>query len=222
MCGIAGLVSFDRPLADGAGGLLERMLDRLHHRGPDDRGATVDTHVAMGNTRLSIVGVENGHQPIANETGTVVTVMNGEIYNADALRTALRKCGHCFSTTTDTEVLVHLYEDHGADMVHHLEGMFVFAIHDRSEKRVLIGRDRFGMKPLFYTNAGNKLSFASEIKALKADPAFPTTLCPEGIATYLGLMYIPDPWTAYKSVKKLRPGHLLDIGAVWTNGNCLL
>ncbi len=213
MCGIAGLVSFDRPLADSAGGLLAHMLDRLHHRGPDDRGSTVETHVALGNTRLSIVGVDNGHQPIANETGTVVTVMNGEIYNADTLRADLHRKGHYFSTTTDTEVLVHLYEEHGDDLLSHLDGMFVFAIHDRARKRVLIGRDRFGMKPLFYLKTGDRLCFASEIKALKADPAFPTTLCPEGIATYLGLMYIPDPWTAYKDVKKLRPGHFLAIDA---------
>ncbi len=185
------------------------MIETLHHRGPDQTGFAHYDQVVLGNSRLSIVDIDGGRQPIFNEDKTICVVYNGEIYNYPALRQEMEKKGHLFKTNTDTEILVHLYEEEGIGFVKRLNGMFTFALYDKGKKRLLLGRDRFGVKPLFYTNINGVLAFASEIKALKTLPYFDTTISPEGISTFLGLFYIPDPWTIYKSVLKLPPGHML-------------
>lgn len=208
MCGIAGYAA----LANGAPAdprLIGPMLDRLAHRGPDDRGSFASPRVVIGNTRLSIVDIAGGHQPIANEDGSVVVVCNGEIYNAPELRRTLEAKGHRFASRSDTEVLVHLYEEEGEDFLRSLNGMFALALYDRSRDCLLLARDRFGVKPLVYMADSDRLVFASEIKGLRAHPAFDARLSPEGLAVFLGLFYIPDPWTAYRNVRTLAPGHVL-------------
>lgn len=208
MCGIAGYAGFAKPLQHGQD-LLERMIGSLHHRGPDHTGKYYSDAVCFANARLSILDLVGGNQPIFNEDRRIVVVYNGEIYNSPELRDDLRKNGHRFTTTTDTEVLVHLYEQYGDDMVGHLNGMFAFALYDMTSRRLLLARDRSGIKPLFYQYIDGELAFGSEIKALRHHPAFDNSLDPEGIATFLGLFFIPNPWTAYKQVRKLRPGHRL-------------
>lgn len=212
MCGIAGYATLGSARAVDPTP-IERMLGRLHHRGPDERGAGVWEKVAFGNTRLSIVDLAHGRQPIANEDGSVVVVYNGETYNAPELRAELERAGHVFRTRTDTEVLVHLYEQEGEDFVRRLNGMFAFALYDRARGKLLVGRDRFGVKPLVWSYADGQLAFASELKALREVAGIDWSLRPEGLSTYLGLFYIPDPWTAFKGVHSLKPGHYLRLSA---------
>src|SRR5437764_9775908 len=163
MCGIAGFF-LPRQRADQAD--VRTMCDRIRHRGPDDEGIYVDGGCGMGMRRLSIIDLHNGHQPISNEDGSVWVVFNGEIYNFQSLRQQLIGRGHKLATRTDTEVIVHLYEDFGADLVNHLRGMFAFALWDANKKQLLLGRDRLGIKPLYYADLGGRLAFASELKAL--------------------------------------------------------
>ena len=210
MCGIAGLIGLARTVSpETAGRNLSRMLDRLVHRGPDERGSMGDDSVWLGNTRLAIVGENNGLQPIWNEDRSVVVVMNGEIYNAPELKRDLSREGHCFATDTDTEVLVHAYEEHGFDFVTRLNGMFAFALYDLKEDSVIVARDRFGMKPLYIlqsTATPGDLVFASELNALKQIDGFDPAHSPEGLATFLGSMYVSEPFTAYRDIRALEPG----------------
>lgn len=210
MCGIAGILGLQRPLdPQAAQSQLSTMLDRLWHRGPDDRGMMAEAQVFLGNTRLSIVGESNGHQPIWNEDKSIVVVMNGELYNYAALRAQLSGLGHRFSTETDTEALVHAYEEFGLDFISKINGMFAFALYDTRRNEVIIARDRFGMKPLYILQSDSvagDLAFASELNALKTLPGFNGTLSPEGLATYLGSMYISEPFTAYRDIRALEPG----------------
>ena len=210
MCGIAGYATIgtDRPVDPAH---VEPMLNRLAHRGPDDRGVAIFPQVALGNARLSILDLEGGRQPIANADGTTIVVYNGEIYNSPELRRELEAKGRRFRTRTDTEVLVHLYDEVGIDFLNRLNGMFAFALYDRRRDRLILARDRFGVKPLFYAYQNGRLSFASELKALRALPDFDTRLDPEALAVFLGLLYIPDPWTVYAGTRKLRPGHYLEL-----------
>src|SRR3954469_14605096 len=161
MCGIAGKAG-KAPVAESD---VLRMCNAIAHRGPDDWGTFVEGGVGLGMRRLSIIDLAGGHQPLSNEDGTIVVVFNGELYNYESLYAELSARGHRFSTRTDTEVLVHMYEDEGEKMVQRLRGMFAFAIWDRTRGRLLLARDHFGQKPLFYTDAGGELAFASEIKA---------------------------------------------------------
>lgn len=181
------------------------MNRALRHRGPDDEGVFVDGEFALGATRLSIIDVEGGHQPLANEDGSVVAVLNGEIYNHPVLQEQLRSRGHVLRSGCDTEVLVHLYEDYGDDLVHALDGMFAFAIWDTRRRRLLLARDRFGEKPLFYREAAGVLSFASELTAL-APAARPD---PAAMDAFFVLGYVPGPRTMLEGVRQLEPGHLL-------------
>src|SRR5262245_54891071 len=169
MCGICGAAWTDprRAVADDA---VRAMMDRLVHRGPDDRGMYIDAHAALGFRRLSIVDLVGGHQPLSNEDGTVWTVFNGEVYNLPALRRRLEARGHTLRSTGDTEVLVHLYEDEGTGMFPLLRGMFALAIWDVPRRTLLLARDRLGQKPLVYRHDGSRLVFASELKALLALP----------------------------------------------------
>jgi len=205
MCGICGSTS------DPEGRAVEAMNAAMVHRGPDDDGRFVDrdTGVALGARRLSIIDVEGGHQPLANEDGTVWAVLNGEIYNHPALRRHLEARGHRFATGCDTEVLVHLYEDYGDALVHALEGMFAFAVWDSKRRRLLIARDRFGEKPLFYAERGGELTFASELTALLEGAAGLGELDPVAIDEFFVFGYVPGPRSMIRGVRQLPPAHQL-------------
>src|SRR5438552_17591986 len=163
MCGIAGKLSRGQQVDPE---LVARMCSVIEHRGPDSRGTFVDDGVGLGIQRLAIIDLQTGDQPIYNEDGSVVVVLNGEIYNYVELREGLEARGHRFATRSDTEVIVHLYEDHGDDCVEHLRGMFAFALWDRKRRRLLCGRDRVGKKPLFYATRDGDFWFGSEAKAI--------------------------------------------------------
>lgn len=208
MCGIAGIHDRDpRGAADRA--LAQTMLDAIAHRGPDDEGVHVDGPAALGVRRLSIIDVAGGHQPMTNEDGTVVVAYNGEIYNYRALRERLPRAGHTLRTRADTEVIAHLYEDLGDDCVHELDGMFGFALWDARRRRLLLVRDRLGIKPLYWTHAGGQLVFGSEIKALLRHPGVHARLDHDALAAFLLLKYVPAPRTMFAGIAALPPGHLL-------------
>ena len=205
------------------------MVDIQRHRGPDDVGFFVDNHVALGMARLSIIDLPRGKQPITNEDGSIVVVLNGEIYNFIELRDWLQSRGHRFSTKSDTEVLTHLYEEHGTDMLPKLNGMFAFAIWDKRKRSLFVARDRMGVKPLYYSQNGSRWMFASELKALSTQPGFNTTLDLDAIADFLRLSYIPREATPYLSARRLLPGHFLVLEgnhvqnrAWWDLGKCAL
>jgi asparagine synthase (glutamine-hydrolysing) len=208
MCGIAGFAHQGGPKA-GDAELLSRMCDAIFHRGPDDEGRLVRDGVGLGMRRLSIIDVAGGHQPMWNESGDVAVVFNGEIYNHHQLRERLVRAGHRLATRSDTETLVHLYEDDGDDMVSSLRGMFAFAIWDVRRQRLFAARDRLGIKPLYYRAGPDGIAFASELRSFLADPAFRRDLSPEAVALYLSLGYVPDPACIFEGVHKLPPGHTL-------------
>src|SRR5215813_14019925 len=209
MCGIAGIAGSDRSYPADVRE-ISRMCQTIVHRGPDDEGVHVAGHVGLGMRRLSIIDLSTGRQPIHNEDRTVWIVFNGEIYNFAELRTRLESRGHRFYTNSDTEVIVHLYEDHGPGCVHHLRGMFAFAVWDEARQRLLLARDRFGKKPLHYALHKGRLLFGSEIKALLAvDPTL-AEVDTEGLLNFFYFGYVPDPLTAFRRIKKLPPGHLLE------------
>ncbi len=209
MCGIAGFVDRRGDAARRAAE-LERMTVAIHHRGPDEDGVLVGDRVALGMRRLSIIDLAGGSQPISNEDGTVHVVFNGEIYNFAEIRSELEADGHRFRTRSDTEVLVHSYEAFGLDLTRRLRGMFAFAIWDQVRERLLLVRDRLGIKPLYYWDAGpGGLAFASELGALRALPDFPRALDAGAMADYLALGYVPDPASIYDAARKLPPGHRL-------------
>jgi asparagine synthase (glutamine-hydrolysing) len=193
---------------------VRRMNSRLVHRGPDSDGVFADGGVALAMRRLSIIDLEHGDQPIANEDGSVTVVQNGEIYNYRELRGELERRGHRFATSSDTEVLVHLYEEHGDGFVERLRGMFAIALWDARERRLLLARDRFGIKPLYYGVAGGTLSFASELKAMLEQPGFSREIDPRAVAAFLAFNSIPAPLTIFAEARKLPPGTL----AVWRGG----
>ncbi len=194
---------------------LDRMMSVMRHRGPDDEGVYVSRNVALGHRRLSIIDLNNGKQPVSNEDETIRVVFNGEIYNYLALREDLVGRGHIFRTKTDTEVLVHAYEEYGVDFLQKLRGMFAFAIWDEKERRLLAARDRVGIKPLYYRASGGDLSFASELKALIEDPAVAAELNYPLVDRFLTYLYLPGDETLIKGIHKLPPGHFL----LWKDGN---
>ena len=212
MCGIAGQVRVDGGRI--APELLQRMCAAIEHRGPDARGEFMADGVALGIQRLRVIDLETGDQPISNEDGTVVVVLNGEIYNYRELRNELESKGHRFATNGDTETIVHLYEEHGKDCVRHLHGMFAFALWDARRRQLLIGRDRVGKKPLYYALDGERLSFASELQALLEDETVSREVDPAAVDRYLAYGYVPAPATAFRAVGKLPPAHTL----VWRDG----
>jgi asparagine synthase (glutamine-hydrolysing) len=207
MCGICGLVALDGRQVDPSG--LDAMSRALEHRGPDEAGQHVDGPVALAARRLSIIDLEHGHQPIANEDGTVVVVQNGEIFNHEALREELRARGHRFATRCDTEVLVHAYEEDGPAFLERLRGMFAIALWDARQRRLLLARDPFGIKPLLWRAAGGVLSFASELKGLRGEPGFREEFDPDALEAYFATNSIPAPLSIFRGVHKLPPGHLL-------------
>jgi len=207
MCGIAGFLT-DRVIPD-ARRTLQRMTRSLRHRGPDDEGAYLDDFSALGVCRLSIIDLETGHQPIANEDGTIWVVHNGEIYNFQALRDQLECRGHRFRTQSDTEVIVHAYEEYGEDCASALDGMFAFAIWDVRQRTLLLARDRMGEKPLYYHAGSNAFVFGSELRALLEHPAVPRALSLSSLHRYLSFEYVPAPHSILEGIHKLPPGHQL-------------
>jgi asparagine synthase (glutamine-hydrolysing) len=212
MCGIAGMVD---PQSDGAvdHGTIHRMCEAIVHRGPDDEGIFVKGGVGLGMRRLSIIDLAGGHQPVFNEDKTIWVVFNGEIYNFPELRGELEKRGHRFYTHTDTEVIVHLYEDLGPDCVKKLRGMFAFALYDERSGKLLIARDRLGKKPLHYAFADGHLLFGSEIKSILAVAPELARVNNQALLQYMYFGYVPDPITSFLPIQKLPPGHLLEFEA---------
>ena len=215
MCGICGAAWTDPALAP-VEATLASMVARLEHRGPDDSGTYRDDHAALGFRRLSIVDLSGGHQPLSNEDGTVWTAFNGEIYNFPSLRHRLEARGHTLRSSGDTEVLVHLYEDEGPGFFSLLRGMFALAIWDAPRRRLVLGRDRLGQKPLVYRLGAGRIAFASELKSLLALPErdLPRSLDPLALDRYLTYGYVPHPSTILEGVHKLPPAHY----ATWQDG----
>jgi asparagine synthase (glutamine-hydrolysing) len=207
MCGIVGIVgSAEYPIERS---WLESMNASIHHRGPDEDGVYVNGTVGLAMRRLSIIDVQGGRQPIHNEDKTVWCVFNGEIYNYAELRHDLEQRGHAFYTDSDTETLVHLYEEYGAQGITRLRGMFAYALWDEKRDRLILGRDRIGIKPLFYAITNRRLIFGSELKAFLAVPFFQPELNPAAIQQFLAYLYIPGPETIYQGVNELPPAHYL-------------
>jgi len=207
VCGICGILRLDGAPADRD--LIARMNGTLVHRGPDSEGSLVEGPVALAMRRLSIIDLEGGDQPIANEDGTLRVFQNGEIYNYRELRADLERRGHRFATGSDTEVLVHLYEEHGPSFVDKLRGMFAIALWDAPRQRLVLARDRFGIKPLYFRHHDGELAFASELKALCQHPRLSREVDPDALEAFLAFNWIPAPLTIFREVKKLRAGHLL-------------
>jgi asparagine synthase (glutamine-hydrolysing) len=206
MCGICVAVD-DRAPVDPA--LIRRMCDQISHRGPDSAGYHAAGRVGLGMRRLRIIDLNTGDQPIYNEDRSLAIVFNGEIYNYRELRKSLSAKGHRFATASDTEVIVHLYEDEGARALTRLSGMFALAIHERDSGRVFLARDRLGIKPLYYAETSNGLYAASEIKSLLVVPEIGRTLDEVALDQYFTLLYIPAPRTIFREIRKLPPGHVL-------------
>jgi asparagine synthase (glutamine-hydrolysing) len=206
MCGIYGAISFKSPfnLSD-----VNRSLDCLSHRGPDDQGIYQKDNVILAHRRLSIIDLSTGHQPIHNEDKTVWLICNGEIYNYRELTQKLASQGHRFQTKSDSEVIIHLYEQYEEDCVKHLNGIFAFALWDEKKKKLILGRDQLGVKPLFYYQDKDKIVFSSEIKAILNNPAVERKIDELSLHHFLSLNYVPSPRTMFQSLFALQPGHIL-------------
>jgi len=214
MCGICGQLNFDsdKPVAED---LIRRMCAVIAHRGPDDEGIWTGGPMGLGQRRLAIIDLSpSGHQPMSNEDSTVWITLNGEIYNHLGLRADLERRGHRYRSTSDTETILHLYEEHGPNCVEYLRGMFAFALWDSHRHRLLLARDRFGQKPLLYAETAGGLTFASEIKAILQDPAIARDVDEVALHHYLTYGYIPTPKTAFRQIRKLPPASIL----VWEGG----
>src|SRR5438445_3231181 len=212
MCGIAGIVRSDGAQIDRD--LLARMNDAIRHRGPDDDGFYFGDGAGLAMRRLAIIDLKGGHQPIHNSDRTAWIVFNGEIYNYRELRKQLEARGHQFYTDSDTEAIVHAYDEYGTDCPKYLRGMFAFAIWDERNKSLFLARDRVGKKPLLYAQVGNQLIFASEFSSLLLHPDVSRDVDYEAIHHYLSFICVPAPFSAYRAVRKLEPGHWL----LWKNG----
>jgi asparagine synthase (glutamine-hydrolysing) len=210
MCGICGIFFANREWRV-QGDVLARMNRRIVHRGPDDEGFFVEENVGLAMRRLSIIDVKSGHQPLANENRDVWIVFNGEIYNHAELRENLEARGHQYRTRSDTETIVHLYEEYGSDCVKHLRGMFAFVIWDRRKRALFAARDRLGIKPFYYRWDGNSFLFGSEIKTILTYPGVDAEFDRGRLAEYLTFGYITGPQTMYSGIRKLMPGHTLDL-----------
>lgn len=212
MCGIVGIASAGSDRLDAA--LLRKMCTLITRRGPDDEGFYFGDRVGLGMRRLAIIDVQSGQQPVHNEDKSVWVVFNGEIYNYRELREELLRRGHTLTSSSDTECLVHLYEDFGDEFVSHLRGMFTFAIWDDRRKRLLLARDRLGIKPLYYSHHGGKLYFGSEMKCLLAADGFERQINFKAMSEYFTYKYVPGPETIYQGIQEVPPGHV----AVWSDG----
>ncbi|HLZ09414.1 MAG TPA: asparagine synthetase B, partial [Chloroflexota bacterium] len=210
MCGIYGTLVYDEG-SPAPPDLLQRMAGAIVHRGPDGQQFYRDGPVSVGTDRLSIIDIAGGAQPMSNESGTVWISYNGEIYNFRELRSRLEAEGHRFATRSDTEVLVHLYEDHGEDAFALINGIFSVALWDCRTQRLLLVRDPFGVKPLYYAEHHGRLCFASEIKALIEDQVLPRVVDPTALDWFLTYRFVPSPRTMLAGVRKVPPGHLLRV-----------
>ena len=208
MCGICGVISL-QPGAPVEKSILERMNYSIRHRGPDDDGYYQDQQASLAMRRLSIIDLHTGQQPISNESGDIWVVYNGEIYNFKAVRAVLEQRGHVFRTQTDTEIIVHAYEEYGDECIKYFNGMFAIALWDARKRRLVLARDRVGIKPLYYWIDKTKLVFASELKALILHPDVPRQINFMALDLFLTLEYIPAPHTIYEGILKLLPGHTL-------------
>ena len=207
MCGICGIIQPKKPVSHS---LIKSMCDTIFHRGPDDEGIFIRGNVALGARRLSIIDLVTGHQPISNEDGRIWIAYNGEVYNFPELKKELEKKGHKFRSKSDTETVVHSYEEWGEDFVKKLRGMFAFAIWDEREKKLILVRDRIGIKPLYYTLLKDgTIVFGSELKTLLKYQEIDREIDFEALDLFLTLEYIPAPYTIFKNVKKLKAGHIL-------------
>lgn len=221
MCGISGSFDFHgRPVSRS---LVESMTSALEHRGPDGSGIYVSGRIGLGHRRLSIIDLEGGSQPISNEDESIQVIFNGEIYNFIELRAELEKAGHVFKTRSDTEVIVHGYEEWGTDCVNRFNGMFAFALWDQRREQLMLARDHLGVKPLYYIVFGGRLLFASEIKSLLTDPECPREVSLPALAQLFTLRYVPSPDTMFDRIKKLPPAHWMivrssgvEINRYWT------
>jgi asparagine synthase (glutamine-hydrolysing) len=211
MCGIAGFVA--RTSNQNSNQIIRKMMDSIGHRGPDDRDLYTDPFAALGHLRLSIVDLSTGHQPMFNEDGNLAVVFNGEIYNHAGLRPGLEQAGHIYKSHSDTEAILHAYEEFGADCVKHFRGMFAFAIWDREKRQLFCARDRLGIKPLYYYFDGQVFAFASEIKALLEHPAISAQFESTLLAEYLSFGYVSGEGTLFRGIRKLMPGHHLTLRA---------
>jgi asparagine synthase (glutamine-hydrolysing) len=212
MCGIAGIFDRSGESAPRRADILARMTRTLVHRGPDDEGYLIDGPVGLGFRRLSIIDLAGGHQPLSNEDGSVWVVFNGEIYNYPDLTHELEAKGHVFRTRSDTECIVHAYEEWGPECVQRFRGMFAFAVWDQRQQRLFLARDRLGKKPLYYATVGDTLIFGSEIKALLAYPGLDRSLDLQAVSDFLSLLFIPAPKSIFQHVRKLPAAHYLVAG----------
>ena len=208
MCGICGVYAYETANWTERD-VLAQMMSAIHHRGPDDSGIYLDGPLMMGMRRLSIIDLSGGAQPVFNEDRSIVVIFNGEIYNYRDLRERLRSRGHIFATASDTEVIVHLYEDAGEECVHELRGMFAFAVWDSRRRRLFLARDRLGIKPLYYVEHSGQLIFGSEIKAILQHPIVDARLDHQALGDFLSLKYVPSPATMFSGIRALPPGHTL-------------
>lgn len=208
MCGIAGFIDSKNSLSEAKGeSILNRMMTRIHHRGPDDCGLYLEQGMGMGNVRLSIIDLSGGYQPISNEDGSFWIVYNGEVFNYIELREDLVKKGHLFKTHSDTEVILHMYEEYGADALQYLNGQFAFAIWDNKKKECFFARDRVGIRPLFYSNVNGTLVFGSEIKSLFEFPGIKRHFSPEALKEVFTFWTTLSPHTLFEGILELPPGH---------------
>jgi asparagine synthase (glutamine-hydrolysing) len=211
MCGIAGVMYFDDREPNAA--MLKNMTDLITHRGPNDSGIWIDRHIGLGFRRLSIIDIQEGHQPLANEDDSIWIIFNGEIYNYKALRMELEEKGHRFRTHSDTEVIVHLYEEYGDACVNMLRGMFAFVIWDKNKQELFGARDHFGIKPFYYTHQANQFVFGSEIKSIRVAEGVPSQLHTASLVQYLTFQYVPEPYTMFTGIMKLPPAHFIKLNA---------
>src|ERR1019366_1123350 len=210
MCGIVGI------WGEANKECVRRMAEMVSHRGPDDCGIRVleygDMAVSLGHRRLSIIDLsEAGHEPMTNEDGTIWLTFNGEIYNFHDLREQLLSSGHVFRSATDAEVLIHAYEEWGISFVKKLNGIFAFALWDEPHRRLHLVRDRFGVKPLYYTKMGSRIIFASEVKSIFCYPGVDRGINPDMLPAYITYRYCPEPLTLFKQVRKVAPGEVMTI-----------
>jgi len=216
MCGITGWIRLDNSdPRDHTHDMLHSMCESIVHRGPNSEGIWMDDTVALGMRRLSIIDLHTGDQPVFNEDKSVIVMMNGELYNYREVRDELERLGHNFVTRSDTEILPHLYEEYGDDLVDHINGMYTFSLWDTRRQKLLIARDRFGEKPLYYGTFAGKLLWASEPKALLAHSSVKPALDFDSLRQYLSYDYVPAPGSIYKGIKKLPAAHMMTV----ENGN---
>ncbi len=210
MCGICGYIHLDKSKRPSEA-ILKSMMDTLIPRGPDDQGLFIKDNVALGHRRLSIIDLETGHQPMFNEDNSIAIVYNGEVYNFQELKEILSKRGHRFRTHSDTEAVIHAYEEYGEDCLKYFNGMYAFAIWDSNKETLFLARDRFGKKPLYYAIFDNQFIFGSELKSVLRHPSITKEIDLNALSKYLAYEYVPSPHTIFKKIRKLEPASKISL-----------